>query len=258
LATRRRRGDFLETFKHLPPAQMIASLYLDERGSRHGGCHRLAVVRSCAANSAARLSKQGATELADSDNKLLRTWIRSGALFWFCCAALMSGLPSTASAEAPAVVAIDVLLEPDATMVQAAKAANAQLRENYDKGYALDATHAPHVTLLQRFVAAKDFDAVTAAVTQVLASERPLAFAASPESPDINSETVRYVETFVPDATGAKNFPHVTIGVAEEDFVKKLMAEPFKPFSFSPARVAIYQLGNFGTAQRKLWTWNGS
>ena len=48
-------------------------------------------------------------------------------------------------------------------MVAKANALNARLRGNYPAGYVLDATHAPHVTLLQRFVRAKDLDAVTAA-----------------------------------------------------------------------------------------------
>ncbi len=71
------------------------------------------------------------------------------------------------------LIAIDVLLEPDQTMIAKASAVNARLRGNYPGGYELDATHAPHVTLLQRFVRAKDFDAVTAAITKVLAAERP-------------------------------------------------------------------------------------
>ncbi len=70
------------------------------------------------------------------------------------------------------LIAIDILLEPDQTMVNKANALNAQLRGNYPAGYHLDATHAPHVTLLQRFVRKNDFDAVTAAVTKVLAAER--------------------------------------------------------------------------------------
>ncbi len=71
------------------------------------------------------------------------------------------------------LVAIDVLLEPDRTMIDKANALNARLRGNYSAGYELDATHAPHVTLLQRFVRATDFDAVTVSVTTVLAAERP-------------------------------------------------------------------------------------
>jgi hypothetical protein len=66
--------------------------------------------------------------------------------------------------------AIDVLLEPDRTMADKTKSLNARLRENYRAGYELDTTHVPHVTLLQRFVRAKDFDAVTAAITKVLAA----------------------------------------------------------------------------------------
>ena len=50
------------------------------------------------------------------------------------------------------LIAIDILLEPDQTMIAKATAVNARLRGNYPAGYELDATHAPHVTLLQRFV----------------------------------------------------------------------------------------------------------
>ncbi len=71
------------------------------------------------------------------------------------------------------LIAIDILLEPDQTMIAKAHAVNARLRGNYPAGYELDATHAPHVTLLQRFVRVKDFDAVTAAVSKVLTAERP-------------------------------------------------------------------------------------
>ena len=71
------------------------------------------------------------------------------------------------------LIAIDVLLEPDRTMVVKANALNDRLRGDYAAGYSLDATHAPHVSLLQRFVRATDLDAVTAAVASVLAAERP-------------------------------------------------------------------------------------
>jgi hypothetical protein len=32
----------------------------------------------------------------------------------------------------------------------------------------------------------------------------------------------------------------------------KLLAEPFTPFTFSPAGAAVYQLGPYGTAAKKL------
>ena len=54
--------------------------------------------------------------------------------------------------QASDVTAIDVLLEPDATMLQHSAASNARLLKVYPKGFALDATHNPHITLIQRFV----------------------------------------------------------------------------------------------------------
>ena len=35
-----------------------------------------------------------------------------------------------------------------------------------------------------------------------------------------------------------------------------MVAEPFEPFTFSPAGAAIYQLGPFGTAAKKLKEWD--
>jgi len=84
---------------------------------------------------------------------------------------------------------------------------------------------------------------------------RAAAFSTSRELPKIDRDIVDYVENFVRNSSGAKFNPHVTVGVAHEDFVKKLEAAPFESFSFRPAGVAIYQLGNFGTAQKKLWEW---
>jgi len=69
------------------------------------------------------------------------------------------------------LVAIDVLLEPDRMMVVKANALNDRLRGDYPAGYSLDATHAPHVSTLQRFVRATDLDAVTAAVAKVLVAD---------------------------------------------------------------------------------------
>ena len=71
------------------------------------------------------------------------------------------------------VTAIDVALEPDATMIQRAKAANARLLKAYPAGFALDATHNPHITMLQQFVRTADLDKVYAAVTEALAGEKP-------------------------------------------------------------------------------------
>ena len=76
----------------------------------------------------------------------------------------------TMHAQTP-LLAIDVLIEPDAAMTARAKAVNAQLRQNYPAGYALDATHLPHVTLVQRYIRASDLEAVKAAIAKALHSE---------------------------------------------------------------------------------------
>ena len=68
------------------------------------------------------------------------------------------------------VTAIDILLEPDATMLQHAEANNARLLTVFPKGFALDATHRPHITMIQRFVRTADLDKVYAAAGKVLAS----------------------------------------------------------------------------------------
>jgi 2'-5' RNA ligase len=67
------------------------------------------------------------------------------------------------------VTAIDIALEPDATMAERAHADNARLLKVFPKGFALDATHHAHITMLQQFVRTADLDKVYAAADQVLA-----------------------------------------------------------------------------------------
>ena len=207
----------------------------------------------------------------------------------------------------PAVIAIDVLIEPDTVMIGQATAVNARLRQHYPQGFALDASHAPHITLVQRYVRARDIEAIAAAVSTIITAEHtfpmPLTatgyggvvwegigmvdftfepsaalgrfaeqvvaavqpFAVSGGTGDafqrlpgeqINAATIAYVEHFVPQSSGPNFRPHVTLGNAQPDFLKTLTAEPFRQFEFTGVDVAIYQLGNFGTAQKKLWPRN--
>ena len=206
------------------------------------------------------------------------------------------------------VIAIDVLLLPDAKMVAAAEAANAKLRESYPSGYTLGGEQVAHISLVHRYVREQDLPEIEAALEKVLVASNPLsyeltatgytyaswagveittiavdrtvklgrlqedvvnvlkpfavpdgtkaAFSTNKELPKIEEDIVTYVKNFVPKASGQRYNPHVTVGVAEEDFVKHLKAEPFEKFDFKPAGVAIYQLGSFGTAQKKLWQWS--
>jgi hypothetical protein len=217
----------------------------------------------------------------------------------------VSGLIHQASAQAnkttEELIAIDILLEPNQAMIDKASTVNARLRGNYPAGYSLDATHAPHVTLLQRFIRVKDLNAVTGAVAKAYAAEAPIGLQLKAESldyvlwggvavtvfvvertpelmrlhekviaavepfsvsggtaaafvgDDANSDTIGWVEHFIPDSSGPKYIPHVTLGVAHEDFVKGIKAKPFDAFTFKVAGAAVYHLGNFGTAAKKLW-----
>jgi hypothetical protein len=72
------------------------------------------------------------------------------------------------------VTAIDIALEPDDIMIQHAQAANARLLQDFPKGFALDATHHPHISMLQQFVRTADLDKVYAAAGRVFEEEKPL------------------------------------------------------------------------------------
>jgi hypothetical protein len=214
----------------------------------------------------------------------------------------------TSGAQENSVTAIDIALEPDATMIQHAQAANARLLKVFPKGFALDATHHPHISMLQQYVRTADLDKVYAAAGKVLADEKvtswnlkafkyyyipwkdiglggivveptddllrlqqelidavapftektgtAAAFVTTPEDPEINQPTIDYVAAFVPEATGKQFNPHVTIGIAPQDYLKEMLAEPFDVFTFAPASASVYQLGNFGTARKELKAWD--
>ena len=104
--------------------------------------------------------------------KTLSRFLLMGAIVG---ALAMQGNALAQSASPPAdqtpVTAIDILLEPDAVMIQHAETANARLRSVFPNGFALDASHRPHITMLQRFVRTADLDKVYAAANKVLATE---------------------------------------------------------------------------------------
>jgi hypothetical protein len=71
---------------------------------------------------------------------------------------------------APDIIAIDILLEPDARMLAAAEEHNARLRAEFPDSFALDSEHRPHITLLQCFISARDLDKLSDAVGAVIKS----------------------------------------------------------------------------------------
>jgi hypothetical protein len=92
-----------------------------------------------------------------------------------CLAALLS-LTGGSKAQQTPVTAIDIALEPDATMVQHAEAANARLARFSLRGFSLDATHHPHIIILQRFVRTADLVKIYAAAGKVFKSYRVTGF----------------------------------------------------------------------------------
>ena len=86
--------------------------------------------------------------------------------------ASLLGFVEACHAQGSPVTAIDILLEPDATMVQHAQADNARLLKAYPDGFALDATHHPHITMLQQFVRTADLGKVYTAANRILANEK--------------------------------------------------------------------------------------
>jgi len=70
------------------------------------------------------------------------------------------------------LTAIDILLEPDATMIARSETVNAELRKKFPNGFALDDQHRPHVTLVQRYARTAQLNSVYAAAERVIASAR--------------------------------------------------------------------------------------
>jgi hypothetical protein len=79
---------------------------------------------------------------------------------------------ATSSVTQNPVSAVDIVLEPDTTMIQNAQAANAGLLKNYPKGFALGDEHAPHMSVMGGYVNTADLDKLYAAASKVLASEK--------------------------------------------------------------------------------------
>jgi hypothetical protein len=207
------------------------------------------------------------------------------------------------------LTAIDVLVDPDEATMERARAVNARMLQSLPQGWALDATHQPHITTLQRYVRTTDLDKAFKAVgttvaetdmaslsyqavkithadwgfpgygpavllvqvsPEVLGFQARLAAAVAPftepggtaeafvaDPGEVISPTIiNWVEAYVPAQIGAgKYLPHLTVGAAKFDDLKIIEAEPFDPFTVHPAGVAVYHLGNNGTARKLLKGW---
>lgn len=80
------------------------------------------------------------------------------------------------------------------------------------------------------------------------------AYVRTDAEPDINQPTLTYIENYVPEHSGANFLAHVTVGLCTTDDLTTIEAEHLKDLTFAPAGMAVYQLGNNGTAARLLHT----
>src|SRR5580704_18492407 len=103
-------------------------------------------------------------------------WINKLSLACACaCAVLGLGTgyataQPAATAADTSITAIDILLLPDTTMIQHAEAVNNRLRSVFPKGFSLDASHHPHISMFQCFVHTTDLAKVFVAADKVFAS----------------------------------------------------------------------------------------
>lgn len=67
------------------------------------------------------------------------------------------------------LTAIDILVNPDENTLERARAVNARLRQSVPSGFELDATHLPHITILQRYVRTAHLEKVYEAIQKTIA-----------------------------------------------------------------------------------------
>jgi hypothetical protein len=203
------------------------------------------------------------------------------------------------------VVAINILAVPDRPMREHARELNERLGHAHPKSFALDESHVAHISILHRYVAAKDLPQISAAVERLLSrhplagrkltatgleqsrwedaavvsiklesdpelialqtelikalqpyptpSGGPDAFVTSPGKPEIDAKTIQYVKTFEQEQVGERYKPHITVGLTDSATAEQLQAQSMAPMRFTIEAVAIYQLGNVGTARKQLW-----
>jgi 2'-5' RNA ligase superfamily len=202
------------------------------------------------------------------------------------------------------IIAINVLIEPDAKVHQIAVEANRRLGATTDPGFAFDDTHVPHISVLHRYVRTRDLRAIYAAVDRLVTSLHPerstltatgyeasttdektivsisvqqspeidrfqaalvdaiapyslergdeRAFFRTADSMHIDPSTIDYVASFVPTKIGANYSPHITLGRGDQATARQMQNEAFAPIPVQPVAIAVYQIGNMGTARKKL------
>lgn len=229
------------------------------------------------------------------------------SLFLICALAVSAESASAqAGKQGPEdVIAVNVLLLPDHDTSARAKQINGVLRQSYPDGFALDASHVPHISVLHGYVQTKRLADVYRSVAKVSA-KHPLAgkqlaidglepkpwnaqsltnikvektpeleafqadliaalspylvaagdtsaFFRSKGDSEVDRQTIEYVATFVQKHSGSRFEPHITVGISDAETARQVAAQQKVPASLTIAAVAVFQLGNVGTARKELW-----
>ena len=128
------------------------------------------------------------------------------------------------------LIAINVLLLPDAATAEKTLSTNARLLKNYPAGFALDANHAPHITLVQQFVNTKDLAAVANAVAAVLSNEQPAQWQSTATGfYDMAYKNLGLVGIVIEPTAGLQRLQQTIIAAVAPFAVDKGTAEAFAP-----------------------------
>jgi hypothetical protein len=95
-------------------------------------------------------------------------------------------------------------------------------------------------------------DVIAAASPFTVKTATIASFTAPHDNTAMDAAMIDYVSGFLTNHSGVNFNPHVSTGAGSREYLDKMLAEPFEAFPFSPAGMAVYQLGPYGTAAKKL------
>jgi hypothetical protein len=128
------------------------------------------------------------------------------------------------------LIAINVLLLPDAATAEKTLSTNARLLKNYPAGFALDANHAPHITLVQQFVKRADLAAVANVVAAALSNEQPVQWQSMATGfYDMAYKNLGLVGIVIEPTAGLQRLQQTIIAAVAPFAVDKGTAEAFAP-----------------------------
>lgn len=87
----------------------------------------------------------------------------------------------------------------------------------------------------------------------ILAEGSQKAYVQNVNGTPIDDFTLAYVPKFVSAHSYDNYNPHISLGVADNALLDRLAQHHFRATKFKAKAIGIYQLGAFGTAQKRIW-----